>query len=109
MDYHDKQVPISPRLLTTHNQFSLPQVTHNSGTTSRDNSELSGDTQIRTLISALHIYFEQSELRILCDVTARISRTDFVQVVLAHFGNVRPLFCATYVSPFVTTCSTSCP
>ena len=63
-----------------------------------------GDTQTRTLFRALHFYFNQSVLRILCDVMARISQTNFVQVVLAHFNHVLPLFRVTYVSPIFHYC-----
>ena len=44
------------------------------------------DTQIRTLVRAPHVYFDQSPLRILCDVTVRILRSDFVQVVVARIS-----------------------
>ena len=42
------------------------------------------DTQIRTLVRALHVYFDQSALWILCDVMPRISRSLFIQVVAAY-------------------------
>ena len=53
---------------------------------------LSGDTQIRALVRALHVYLDQLALRILRDVMPRISRPDFVQVVVAYFNSVRALF-----------------
>ena len=49
---------------------------------------LSGDTQIRALVRAPHIYLNQSALRILRDVMPRILRPDFVQVVIANFNSV---------------------
>ena len=53
---------------------------------------LSGDTQIRTLVRAQHVYFDPSAIRILYDGTLRISRSNFLQVVVAHFNSVRALF-----------------
>ena len=50
--------------------------------TPRVNLGLSGDAQIRKIVRAPRIYFDQSLLRILRDVTARVLQSDFVQVVL---------------------------
>ena len=58
-----------------------------------------GDTQIRTLVRTPHLYFGQSASRILCDVTACISGSDFVQVVFKLEHN---LFHATYFLPVTT-------
>ena len=49
---------------------------------------LSGDIQIRTLVCAPHVYFDQSALRIFCDVTVRIL-----------LKLVRAMFCAAYFWP----------
>ena len=40
---------------------------------------LLGDTQIRTLLRALHVYSNQSSLRILRDVSSSISWSEFVR------------------------------
>ena len=64
---------------------------------------LSGDAQIRTLVHALHAEFDQKALRILCDVTPRILRSDFVQVVVElTLVRALTLFRATYVFPIAT-------
>ena len=76
-------------------------VTHKKATTSRVNYWTVRWYPKRTLVRAPHVYLDQSALRILCDVSPRISpsRSDFVQVVLANFNSVCALFRTVYVLP----------
>ena len=83
-----------------HTRFIFPTIVRMSESYNISRKFLnSGDTQIRTLVCTPHLYFGQSASRILCDVTACISGSDFVQVVFKLEHN---LFHATYFLPVTT-------
>ena len=84
------QIRASPWLMTTYDLFSLPQVRYKKASTPLVNFLIVrwySNKDINHGPRAPHVCFNQSAFRILCDVTAHISRSDFVQVDVVQISS----------------------